>query len=318
MAINLGIGHLRALVALADEGTFTAAADSLGLAQSSLSRSVSEAERRLRVPLFVRTTRHVAPTTDGEAVVAIARSVVQDFDTGLAHVQGYLTGTRGSLRIATLPSLAATLLPPFVMTLRNAHPDVAVTVEDRLSEGVLQGVRNGAVDLAITARGPAQPRHSEVLPLATDDFFLAVPPEDALAERTEMPWAELTDRPLVGFAGSTSIRQLVDQALGQHDVVPGSLIEAQNVGSVAGLVAGGLGVAAVPGFVLPLLEFAHLRYVPLVPTVSRSIVMLRDARRPVTPAVRTWLGLLTGPDAPRPRLRGVHWALPETGDPPTG
>lgn len=308
MTINLGLLHLRALVALADEGTFTAAAASLGIAQSSLSRSVAEAERRLRVPLFVRTTRRVAPTPDGAAIVGVARSVVADFDAGLAHVEGYLSGTRGSLRIATLPSLAATLLPPFVLALRSAHPGVSITVEDRLSEGVLNSLGDGTVDLAVTALGPRRPRQSELIPVAQDDFFLAVPEGHALAERPDITWSDLDGRSLVGFSGSTSIRLLVDEALHAHDVTPAGMIEAQNVGSVAGLVAGGLGVAAVPGFVLPLLEFARLRYLPLVPRVSRRIVLLRDARRPITPAVRTWVGMVTGPGAPRPELRGVTWA----------
>ena len=255
----------------------------------------------------LRTTRRVALTADGAAVVAVARSVVADVDTCLAHVEGYLSGTRGSLRIATLPSLAATLLPPFVLALRSAHPGVSITVEDRLSEGVLTSLGSGAVDLAVTALGPDRPRQAQVLPLARDDFFLAVPQGHDLADREEVTWADLDDRALVGFSGSSSIRRLVDEALAAHGVEPSGTIEAQNVGSVAGLVSGGLGVAAVPGFVLPPLEFARLHYVPLVPTVSRRIVLLRDARRPLTPAVRTWVDMVTGPGAPRPVMRGVTW-----------
>lgn len=310
MAINLGVGHLRAVVALAEVGTFTAAADRLGVAQSSLSRAVAEAERRLQVPLFTRTTRRVALTPDGEAVVSIARTVLAEFDAGLAHVEGFLRGERGTLRIAALPSLAAALLPPFVWAMREAHPEVRISVDDRLSAGVQAALRAGEVDVAVTARaaaGAGEPT-LECVPLARDEFVLAMPSGHAWSHRADIPWPDLDGVDLVSFSDQSSIAVLVDDTLRTHRVRPGGQVEAVNVGSVAGLVAGGLGVAPVPGFVLPLLEFAGLTFVPLTPRVSREIVLARDPRRPLTQVARAWVELLTGPDAPRPALRGVRWA----------
>lgn len=314
MAINLGPAHLRAIVALADAGTFTAAAASLGQAQSSLSRAVAEAESRVRLPLFERTTRRVSMTPDGEAVVAIARQVLGELDAGLAHIEGYLRGERGSLRIAALPSLAATLIPPFVLAMRRRQPEVAIWVDDSLSEGVLAALIAGEVDLAVTADLSAYGRpltHVETIPVARDDFFLALPAEHRWAARSTVGWAELDGTDLVSFSAASSIHGVVDHTLTRHGVRPARQVAAVNVGSVAGLVAGGLGLAAVPGFVLPLLGFAGLTCVPLTPTVSRRIVLARDRRRPLTPVARAWVELMTGPQAPRPERHGVVWAIPD-------
>ncbi|MBB1028629.1 LysR family transcriptional regulator, partial [Dietzia sp. DQ11-38-2] len=150
MSMNLGVHHLRAIVAVAHHRSFTLAAAELGVAQSSLSRTVLEAERRLRTPLFQRSTRRVLLTSDGEAVVTVARGVIEHVDTGLAHIEGYLAGTRGSITIATLPSLAATLLPPMIRVYQRLHPDVAVHVEDNLSDQVTEHLRSGRADLALT------------------------------------------------------------------------------------------------------------------------------------------------------------------------
>lgn len=307
MTINLGMTHLRAVVALADHGTFTAAAASVGVAQSSLSRTVQEAEHRLRVPLFTRTTRRVALTQDGVAVVHVARGLVVDFDAGLGHVEGYLAGTRGALRVATLPSLAATLLPPFLLALRDQHPHVQITVDDGLSESVQESLATGVADLAVTALPGGAPAGVSVTPLATDDFFAAMPSDHPLADSDELHWGQLTGLPLVSFSSASSIRTVVDSALAAHQVVASQVVQAHNVGSVAGLVAGKLGIAAIPGFVLPLLEFARLRYVPLRPRVSRRIVLLRTRDRPLSPAVTAWTDLLTNRATPRPHLPGVTW-----------
>lgn len=308
MTINLSVGHLRAVVALADHGTFTAAAETLGIAQSSLSRAIGEAERRLRTPLFQRTTRRVDVTGDGSAVVGVARRILAVFDAGIEHMQGYLDGTRGSLRIAALPSLAATLAPSVVHALRAELPHLEVTIDDRLSEGIDEGLQTGAADFALTAyHDHIDPRH-DVVDLATDTFVAAVPPSHPLASAPSTSWAALDGEPLVVFSGATSIRRIVDRALHDHEVSPSGVVEAQNVGSVAGLVDGGLGIAAVPGFVLPLLTFADLRYIPLLPEVHRRIVLVRDHRRPLSPAAATAIGLLAAGQFTRPSLPRVTWA----------
>lgn len=305
MPINLGLHHLRAIVALADHGTFTAAAAALDVAQSSLSRSVQESERRLHVPLFLRTTRRVTLTPDGEAIIGVARGLVADVDTGMQHMAGYLDGTRGNLRIATLPSLAATLLPPFLLALRSEHPTVRIHVADSLNEQVWDAIGRGTADLAITALRGFVPDGYESQPLAEDDFFVAVPGTHPWAPLPEVQWSQLSHTPVVSFSPASSIQPLVRQALDYHGVVPDEEIAAQNIGAVGGLVAGGLGAGIVPGFVLPLLEFAGLTFVALRPRVSRKIVLLRSRDRPLTPVAHAWVNIVTGPH--RPELRGVRW-----------
>lgn len=309
MRIDLTPAQLRAVVALADRGTFTAAAASLGVAQSSLSRAVQECERRLRVRLFVRTTRRVRLTVEGEAVVALARRLVTDYDDGLEHLAGYLEGTHGSLRVATLPSLAATLLPPFVLAMRQRYPDVRITVDDALGDRVQDRLVRGGADMAISAARAHPGERQEEVPLASDRFYVALPAGHPGAGAATWHWQDLARHPLVVFSEASTIRRLVDEALARHEVVPGDVVEASNVGAVGGLVSAGLGVAAVPGFVLPLLAFADLTYVPLVPEVSRRIVVALRRSRPLSPPARAWLDLLLDPATARPEMKGVTWAV---------
>lgn len=315
MRIDLGIPHLRAVVAVADARNFTAAAAELHVAQSSLSRTVAEAERRLRVRLFDRSPRGVEMTTEGREVVALARHLLGEYDAGLRHVTGYLEGTRGTLTLAALPAVAATLLPRLLAAYRSTRPDVTVQVLDMLSEENLQRVRDGTVDLAVTSAPPPD-RELVVQPMVDDCFFVAVSPEHRLAERERLTWSDLDGESFLAFSlSSTSVRGAVDRVLAEAGVGVGRVLEARTVGAVAGLTAAGLGVSVVPGLVLPMIEFAGLRHILLEPIVRRRICLVRHRRRPTTPAVLAFLDTVrSAADGAGPLPRGTEWRF-EPGGP---
>ncbi|WP_199432996.1 LysR family transcriptional regulator [Qaidamihabitans albus] len=290
MSIDLAVRHLRVIVAVADAGGYTAAAHTLHTAQSSLSRTVLEAERRLGVPLFERTTRHVRPTPDGEHFLAIARRLLAEFDAALNHFQGYLDGTRGSIAIAALPSLAATVLPPVLSAFREDRPQVAVTIHDGLSREVLDHVVAGSVDMAVTV-APTVPPSLHAERIAVDRFVCVFPPGHRFGRLDRVAWQDLRGEPFVAFDHSTSIRSYVDQVLGDQDIELGPVTEARNIGAVAGLAAAGLGVSMVPALVLPMMRFAGLRRRTATdPVVERDVCLVHDPRRPRS---RTAQGLMT-------------------------
>ncbi|GAB2916511.1 LysR family transcriptional regulator [Rhodococcus aerolatus] len=292
MSINLGVHHLRAVVAVADRSSFTAAAADVGVGQSALSRTVAEAERRLGARLFTRTTRRVEPTGDGREVAEHARRVLASYDDGLRQLERYATGERGSVVVACLPSVAATFLPAHVVRFRAAHPDVRLDVRDGLRDAVLASVRSGEVDLALVATTGSL-AGLEQQALVTDHFSLAVPATHRLADRSSVAWTELAGEPFVAFGPESSIAGHVDRALADAGVVPGATVQAHNVGAVAGLVAAGLGVTAVPGLVLPMMAFAGVVAVPLVdPVVRRTISLVRLAGRHESTSARRFRDLL--------------------------
>ncbi|MCZ2846389.1 LysR family transcriptional regulator [Modestobacter sp. VKM Ac-2978] len=287
MVIDIPPSHLRALVAVADAGGFTAAAAQLGTAQSSLSRAVADVERRLRVRVFERTTRSLRLTSQGREIIALSRQVLADLDAGMRHLEGYLAGQRGRVTIACLPSVAATLLPPVVVAFRARFPDVQVQVRDGLAADVLDAVHSGSVDLAVTA-APAPLARLTVEQLRLDPFSCAFAPGHRFAGRAEVDWAELTDEPFITFGADSSIRGPVDLALRAAGATPGPVLEARNVGAVAGLTAAALGVTAVPQLVLPMMAFAGVQHAPLRPAVERRISLVRAPERPLTPSAEAF------------------------------
>jgi len=321
--MNLTLAQLRAVVAVARTHNFTRASEELLVAQSSLSRTVAQVERLAGTALFERTTRQVALTPDGQVFASMAEQVITAYDQGSAHFAGYLQGNRGLLRLAALPSLAATLIPQVVVRLRELHPGIHVEVEDVLAADIDDSVRNGQVDFALTASlepdtpKPAAPADLRFESLATDVFRLVTAPDHPLATRDAVPWRSLARESFVSFGDTSSVRSITDSVLAKHGITPVSRVTARNVATVAGLCSAGLGVSAAPAFVLPLMDFAGLASTPLIdPVVRRQVGILSDPRRlPGRAAVSllTVLRDLARQNAPLPD--GANWTRQRAGTP---
>lgn len=266
---RLDFDSLRAVVTLEQTRNFTVAGHMLGISQSSLSRKVSSVERVLNVRLFNRTTRSVSPTLAGEEILVRFRGLVDQYEAGMEGLARHLRGEAGKVTIGCLPSIAATYLPSAISAFVGKYPDVQLVVRDALLDQAVREIHNGAVDFAVMASGVRFPGLFHYS-LGMDPFLCAVPQGHPFAEREVIDWADFHGESFIGFSSESSIRQPVDLALSAAGAVPSMVTRAGSTGSVAGLVASGMGITAIPQLVCPLMDFAKLVYVPLVPTVERE------------------------------------------------
>lgn len=314
---EITVDHMRTVICIADQGGFTAAADTLGQSQSSLSRIVALVERTVGTRLFDRTTRKVVLTDTGEEFVRTARLIVGTYDRSVNNFVSYLNGPNGNLRIATLPSLAATLLPPFIHRFHHAFPHATIDLLDLKAADILGLCKEGSVDLAVTAEDAELfhplPDHFRFTPVAEDEFVCILPSSHPLAAQESVSWTDLAGQPFVSFTGASSVRRMTDRILGGAGIVPSRTVSAGTISAVAGLCAAGLGISAVPGFVVPMTRVAGVTIRPLVPLdtsvpVTRRVGILRDSTRPRTPEVTEFLALLLSSTAGENRLpEFTHW-----------
>jgi DNA-binding transcriptional LysR family regulator len=314
MHIDVTLSQLEAVVAVAQELSFSKAARLQLVSQSSLSRTVAQVERICSVRLFERTTRQLNLTSDGEQFIRMARNILRAYQQESSDFEAYLSGTKGILRLAALPSLAALLLPPMITRFRARYPEIMVEVEDVLADQITDYVRTGAVDLAVTAEPPESLRAAMAAAgirfdaIAVDHFHCVLPDGHRLLDRPSIEWTHLGGEAFIAFDESSSVRRIVDEVLVSRGVMPARLISARNVASVAGLCAAGLGVSAAPGFVLPLMAVPGVTTRPIgsVP-VERRIGALRDTRRRPSPATRQFLDIIDGAPADIDLPPGAYW-----------
>jgi len=239
--------QLRYLVALADERHFTRAALRCHVAQPALSQQIAKLERELGTALVERTTRRVALTAAGAALVARARRVLAEVDAAGAELE-QLTGLlAGRLTIGITQTPGPFDLLPLLRRFHRRHPAVELAVREGLSVRLADDLRAGALDVALLSRLPADGRERLALrPLASEPLVAVLPPAHRLAARRRIELGELRDEPFVAFHAGATIREAVAAAALAAGFAPRIAFEIQEVGRTRAVVSAGLGVAVLP------------------------------------------------------------------------
>lgn len=277
--MNFDLADLRGFLAVADLGSFRAAAESLHLSQSAVSRRVDKLEEALGVDLFVRTTRRVELTTIGRTFVHKARAVMNELESALLGIADFAERISGEVTVACVPSAVGYFLPAVIGDFHRLHPRIRVRLIDESSADILLAVANGEADLGLTYIGTQEP-DIEFEPLLDDPFVVACPREHALAARKRLTWAELAQHDYVSLAQGSGNRFLLDQALAHVEHKPEWFCEVRHVPALVSLVEAGLGLGVVPRLAMP----PRSRLVSIAleePTLSRTIGIIRRRGRPL-------------------------------------
>ncbi|WP_041675117.1 LysR family transcriptional regulator [Ramlibacter tataouinensis] len=298
--MNFDLADLRAFLAVADLGSFRAAAGSLHLSQSAVSRRVDKLEEALGVDLFVRTTRSVELTAIGRTFVHKARGVMNELEGALLGIADSAQRISGEVTVACVPSAVGYFLPAVIGRFHQLHARIRVRLIDESSADILLAVANGEADLGLTYIGTQEP-DIEFEPLLEDPFVVACPRDHALANKRRVTWAELAKHDYVSLAQGSGNRFLLDQALGPLARKPEWFCEVRHVPALVSLVEAGLGIGVVPRLAMP--PRGRLASIALEePSLSRTIGIIRRRGRALRPAAESFRRLLLQLASP-PRAR---------------
>ncbi|MGQ9365918.1 LysR family transcriptional regulator [Azospirillum sp. A39] len=238
--------QLQHFVAVAEERHFTRAARRINIVQSALSASIRALEAELQAPLFVRSTRQVRLTAAGRVFLDKARAVLEAAREARASVSAVTGLERGTLAIGTVQSLPAFLdLPALLARFHALHPGIEVRLCQGGTDGLLDKVRGGQLDLAILPLCEPPAGIATTL-IACEALVAACPPGHPLAGRENVPLAAVKDEPFVDFQADWGTRRLTDRAFLHAGVERHTAFEVSDLDTVLDLVARGLGVALVP------------------------------------------------------------------------
>lgn len=279
----MNLMHWRLLVAVADAGNISRAAERVGITQSGASQAIAQLEAALGFPVFTRERRHIGITALGEQVVEHARAMLARLDAirMLADDSRGLAG--GRIRLASFPSVISTLLPGLLREFRRRHPGIELVALEGTDEEVEDWVAAGTVDLGVVLN-PAPGRAAAVL--GHDAWVAVLPASHPLGRRASesgVTLAELATQPFILATGGCAVngQSLMTQAgLNLSDV----RVTVRDWASACMLVREGMGVALVPESTLPD-EQRGLRVMPLAPAIHREFGLVCSdagkASRPV-------------------------------------
>jgi DNA-binding transcriptional LysR family regulator len=285
--------QLRAFVEVAAQGSFTRAAERLGVSQPTASQLVRTLEDRIGTPLFVRRPRRIELTPAGRALLPHAEQALALDAEAQEAVDRAQIDERTRLLVGAGEALATYVLPAAVAKLKQRLPRLQAGFVVGTEPRVLSALRTGEVDAALLTEHTA-PADIETVPYADGRSVLIVPPEEP-DPKTPIALSDLAGRTLVQREMGTVNRREVDQALAAAGVEPASRLEASSLEAVKRCVEAGLGVAIVPNIaVIRELELGTLRELPMTRPVMECQFCLAWRRgEPPNPAVQALLAELS-------------------------
>jgi LysR family carnitine catabolism transcriptional activator len=291
--MNLTYRQFEILAASAGSGSFSEAAQRLGISQPSLSESIRRIEHEVGSRLFERTTRSLKLTAEGRYAAAVAREIVRDFRRALDRLSH--TGSRqGRIAIAALPSITCAVLAAALQEFGRDHAEIEVGLLDVQHERALLLVTEGIADLAVTIRPP---RHDDLVfeEITSDVAHLVCRSDDPLTRRKSVRWRDLSGLPFIGITRNSSVRRLTDAGFIQAEVAIEPRYEVEQIPSAIALVEAGLGVTALPSLTFSMFKGRSLAVRPLVaPRLRRNIGFVTFAGRALPAHATTLMRAIRG------------------------
>lgn len=244
-AMRITFSQVRGFVTVASTGSFTRAAEVLHLSQPALTTRIRQLEEALDLRLFDRNTRSVDLTDAGRQLLPIFLRLVSDLEGAVVNAREHSKRANSIVRVACLPSCAATLMPDLITRFRAARPEATFVVEDAINSQIRSLVREGQVDFGICAYEGEEP-DLDFEELFEDKLQVVFRPGDAIGKAPRVTVAELMRYPLILMNRGASIRQVVDEAFAAAGHSPAPACEVTYMSTAVALVQAGLGLAILP------------------------------------------------------------------------
>lgn len=273
---ELNLDRLRTLLAVADLGSFAAAAKALHLAPPTVTLHVAQLEARLGARLLHRAPAGVTPTSAGSLLIDKARRLLAEADDLLQTVQAQIAARGGRVRLGASTGALAHLLPRALEALAAAHPEIDVQVAVMTSEEALVRLAAGRLDIGIVALPQPALRGLRVQPWRRDPVLAFVPAAWAPPRQVSPAW--LAARPLIANDRGTRLSRQTAEWFAQAGERPQARIELNYNDAMKSLVAAGYGAALLPHEAGSPPVDARIVTRPLKPALARALGIAHRAR----------------------------------------
>lgn len=237
----MSIRQCRALDAIAEHGSFAAAARALNVAQSAVSMQVAGMEQALGTALFDRSHRPPRLTDAGRMALAHARTIVREYDTMMASVGGRQQ-SGGAVRIGVIPTVLSTLLPNALIALRGEPRGPRLTVISALSGELVRAVEQGDLDAAVVHRPEHLPHRTEWRAIARQEIVVVAP---ATSVETDVHRL-FAQHAYIRFNRQAWVAPLIEERLAALGLAPETGAEIESIEAIRLLVGLGFGLSVIP------------------------------------------------------------------------
>lgn len=223
----------------------TRASEALSITQPALSHSISKLETELGVPLFERSGRNVQVNRYGRMFAERVERAMQELAKGKQELEEWSNSTSGMVSVAYLNILGAELVPILIRGFHQLFPQIRFELIQGNHSFISSQIEAGACDLIITSTKPESLAY-EWIPMRTIPLYVVVPISHRFAGREGLRLKDLTSEPYVSLKHNCGLKTTIEACFTQSAFTPTSAYEAEDLTTVAGFVAAGLGVSILP------------------------------------------------------------------------
>lgn len=274
----MNLRHVETLLAIADAGSFAAAAERVGVTQSAVSMQMKALEEELGARLFDRAHRPPTLNDTGHGIVARARELLALAEAMRGQAAG--DALRGRLRLGVIPTAATGLVPDALARLAERAPEVQLRIESGLSADLLRRVGQGALDVAVVTETARLERGLIFRPVLEEPLVVAAP----IGAKGTTARDLLRRLPFVRFNRRTGVGRVIDAALRQQRIAVTETMELDSIEAILAMVGRGLGVAVAPEGSVTGAVAEAVRTVPFGdPPVVRRVGLIERERADPSP-----------------------------------
>lgn len=271
----------------------TEAAHHLHVAQSAISRQIANLEAELGVSLFIREGRSVKLTPVGRLFLEHAEVVIAEVDKAKQEIYEFLNPETGTIRIGFPNSLAAKTLPTVISAFRERHPSIGFQLHQGTHQSLSEAVLKGQIDLAFVSPVPKNEPEISGHTLFTENMMALLPINHPLAEHRSIILNQLRQDSFIVFRTGFALRNIIINACQQSGFKPKIAFEGEDIDTLKGLVAAGLGVALLPEITLIDIVPNDTVKIPISqPVITRTVGIIKPKNRELAPSEQLFFDFL--------------------------
>ncbi|MCP1659587.1 LysR family transcriptional regulator [Neisseria perflava] len=280
----MDLKQLKYFQAVAQQGSYTRAADNLGVAQPVLSRQIRLLETELRQNLLIRHGRGVSLTESGRILLGHCRMILQQIELMKEDLNLSSGKLSGHIVLGLPPTPAKLLSLPLIRRFRAELPDAQLRITEGLSTQLQDRLLQGKIDMALLYDPPYSPDIEKQLVYEEKLYLIAPKHDERLEHEAPLEAADLAVLPLIMPSAPNTFRLLVEQEMARHNFVPNIILEIDSVETMLQLVAEGMGYTVLSKYSLDLAAYQDkIRVIPIhTPAFVSRLFLATSGKRSLT------------------------------------
>lgn len=224
----------------------TQAAEQLNISQPALSKSISNIEQEIGVPLFDRQGRSIYLNRYGKLFLESVDIILKEFQKAKQEITELVKPGYGEVSLGFIHTLGMEVVPDLMAHIHEKYPNMKFNLTQAASYNLLKRLEEGGIDLCLSQRIFSKVIDIKWIELWSEELFVIVPKNHRFRNRETIELIEIKDDPFIAIKEGNMLRKIVDHLFGQVGIKPNITFEGEEMHTVAGFVGAGLGVSLIP------------------------------------------------------------------------